>query len=129
MSDESYMGQMFNRFHLHESIEERVAMADGTMVLKKHRFILLKQGHHTDRYLGGSCSRIRGQRNRANCHDCFLAENLIYAFSRTCEGRRDGRVTMHDSIDILAFLINGEMHVYLTRDSFRAGKRPSFEID
>jgi hypothetical protein len=123
------VGEVLDCLHFLEGFEEGVAVADGTVVSHEDGVVKGEEWGETFGYLTGSGGGVFGEGNYADGHDGFLTEHLFEAAAGTGEGCGDGWMGVDDGSDVVAMLVDGEMHAEFAGDFPGTLELPAAEID
>ncbi len=126
---EGHVGEVLDRFHLHECVEQIFARTYGTVVFKENGVVLCDVRAQTGRYFVCSGRGVWSKRDAPHGHHRLLAEHLIESSARTGEGRCDGWMGVDDRPYVWPPLVDGQVHADFTGHFPGPTKEATLEID
>jgi hypothetical protein len=123
------VSEVLDCFHFLEGFEEVVAVADGAVVGHEDGVVEGEEWSEAFGYLAGSGGGVFGEGHYADGHDGFLTEHLFEAAAGAGEGGGDGWVRVDDGSDVVAMVVDGEMHAEFAGDLPRSFELFAVEID
>ena len=129
MGDERDLREMLDGLHLLEGFEQGAAIADCTVIGHEDSVVEGKEGDEAGRYLAGAGRGVGCEGNDTEGHHGFLTEHLLEAAARAGEGGGDGRMGVDDCANVVAVLVDGEVHAELTGHLARSFQLSALEID
>src|ERR1700733_27983 len=110
MCDEFDVREMFDRLHSEESFQEIGAIGNDAMIRHKDCFVAAYERPKARGNFARTCGGVLGEWDCSESHDALLAKDLVESFAGAGETGGNRRMGVDDCRNIMAHLVDCEVH-------------------